>query len=194
MISDEAGHFLLKTARQALHQFLRHRRVLDRPQKYPSELDTPGGVFVELYKHVPGTAARELKGSAGVLEPERPVLDNLIACAIEAVKDQRFPDINLDELPVIDIEVHVIENLEDITSNNLKDYQKAIELGKDGLLINKGIMKGVLMPTVPIERKWTIKECLENLCLKAGLLKDCWRDPAAKIFKFRPQIFKEKTS
>ena len=190
MISDEIGQLLLKTARDAMYLYLRHRRITDKPKKYPAELDAHGGVLIEIYKHVPGTAVRQLKGSAAVLETEKPILDNLLESAILAMG--KPPGIGLDELPVVEIEVSVIGGMEDITAHGVKDYSRRIALGRDGLFVRKGIMRGIMMPSVPVERKWTVQETLENMCLKAGLLKESWADPAAHIFRFTPQTFREK--
>jgi len=190
MIPDEIGQLLLKTAREAMYQYLRHRRIMDKPKKYPTELDAAGGVLIEIYKHVPGTTVRQLRGSAAILDTDKPVLGNLLESAILAMGKPL--SIGLDELPVMNIEVSVIDGLEDITAPGARDYSRRIELGRDGLFVRKGIMRGIMMPSVPVDRKWTVQETLENMCLKAGLLKDSWADPAARIFRFRPQTFKEK--
>jgi uncharacterized protein (TIGR00296 family) len=190
MISEESGKFLTEAARETLRQFLQHRRVMDVPKRHPVELDGNGAVLVELYKSVPGTGARELKASAAALDQNKSVLDNVISAALAAVNDPRYSSLKLMDLPVIAIEISVIESMEDITSKDTRDYMRKIAVGTDGLYMEKGIMKGILMPKIPLERKWTVRESLENLCLKAGLLKDSWADPAARIYRFRPQIFK----
>jgi uncharacterized protein (TIGR00296 family) len=192
MISEDGGRYLLALSRETLHLFLRHKRVMDVPRKIPAELDQCAGVLVEVYKHVPGTGAKELRGSAAVLDASKPLADNVIAASLAAINDRRFAGMRLDELPVSNIELSVIGGMEDITSREAKDYLRRIRLGADGLYMEKGIMKGILMPNVPIERKWTVRESLENLCLKSGLLKDGWADPAARIYRFSPQAFKEK--
>jgi len=190
MISEENGRFLTAAARETLRQFLQHKRVMDKPRKYPVELEGNAGILIELYKSVPGTGAKELKASAASLEVNRSTLDNAIFAALAAVNDKNYATLKLMDLPIISIELSVIEGMEDITSRDVKDYTRRIQVGSDGLYMEKGIMKGILMPNVPLERKWTVRESLENLCLKAGLLKDSWTDPSAKIFSFRPQIFK----
>jgi hypothetical protein len=190
MISEQGGKYLAEMTREALHQFLQHKRVMDKPRKYPAELNSTASVLLELYKSVPGTGAKELKGSAAVLDTGKSVFDNTLSAVLAAVSDRRFSGLRLDELPVTEIEVSVIDNLEEITSKDAKDYMRKIQVGTDGLFMEKGIMKGILMPKIPLERKWTVRESLENLCLKAGLLKDSWADPAARIYRFKPQIIK----
>jgi len=191
MLSEENGKFLVAAARETLRQFLQHNRMMDKPRKYPAELEGSAGVLVELYKSVPGTGAKELKASAAALEVNKSVLDNAISAALASVNDKKYAGLRLMDLPITNIELSVIESMEDITSKDVKDYTRKIQVGTDGLYMEKGIMKGILMPKVPLERKWTVRESLENLCLKSGLLKDSWADPAARIYRFRPQIFKD---
>lgn len=190
MISEENGRFLTAVAREALHQFLQHNRIMDRPRKYPAELDTGAGVLLEAYKSVPGTAVRELKASAAALQTGKSVLDNTISAALASVRDQKYAGLRLMDLPVVTLELSVIGDMMEITSRDVKDYTRKIQVGTDGLYMEKGVMKGILMPRIPLERKWTVRESLENLCLKAGLLKDAWADPSARIYRFRPQVFK----
>jgi hypothetical protein len=190
MISNESGKFLTATAREALRQFLQHKRVMDSPKRRPAELDGAASVLIELYKNVPGAGVKELKASAAALDSGKSVLDNVISAAVASVNNPRFAEIKLMDLPVMEIELSVIESMEDITSREIKDYSRNIQVGRDGLYMEKGVMKGVLMPKIPLERKWTVRESLENLCLKSGLLNDAWADPSAKIFRFRPQVFR----
>lgn len=190
MLNEENGRFLVAAARETLHLFLQHKRVMDAPKRHPAELDGNAAVLLELYKSVPGTGAKELKASAAVLDTNKSVLDNVISAALASVNDPRYAGLKLMDLPVVNIELFVIEEMDDITSKDVKDYTRKIQVGTDGLYMEKGIMKGILMPKIPFERKWTVRESLENLCLKSGLLKDSWADPAARIYRFKPQVFK----
>jgi hypothetical protein len=65
-----------------------------------------------------------------------------------------------------------------------------IKVGEDGLIIEKGVYRGLLLPQVPVEWKWDTEEFLANTCMKAGLSPDCWLQDGVKIFSFQSQIFK----
>ncbi|HEC34941.1 MAG TPA: AMMECR1 domain-containing protein, partial [Anaerolineae bacterium] len=52
--------------------------------------------------------------------------------------------------------------------------------------------QGLLLPQVPVEQGWDREEFLENLCLKAGLLPDCWREEAA-LYAFTAVVFSEES-
>jgi AMMECR1 domain-containing protein len=57
-------------------------------------------------------------------------------------------------------------------------------------LIEKEGRRGVFLPQVAGETGWNLEEFLENLCLeKAGLPKDCYKDPKTNIYVFRVQEF-----
>ena len=64
-------------------------------------------------------------------------------------------------------------------------------MGRDGLMIRKGFNSGLLLPQVPIEYGWDRKTFLENLCYKAGLYKDAYKEPDAVIYKFSAEVFSE---
>ncbi len=67
----------------------------------------------------------------------------------------------------------------------------SIEIGKDGLIVEQGFYKGLLLPQVPVEQGWDKEEFLSNTCMKAGLLADAWFEKNTKISKFSGQIFTE---
>ncbi|MBC7090237.1 MAG: TIGR00296 family protein, partial [Methanobacteriaceae archaeon] len=72
------------------------------------------------------------------------------------------------------------------------EYPKRIKVGVDGLIIEKGPYKGLLLPQVAVEWGFDEEEFLCNTCLKAGLPPDCWYDQETKVYKFQAQIFQEK--
>ena len=75
---------------------------------------------------------------------------------------------------------------------NFEHYNFDIVLGDDGLIVEQGSHKGLLLPQVATEWGWNEKQFLEHTCEKAGLPKDAWKDvEKTKIYKFQGQIFKE---
>jgi AMMECR1 domain-containing protein len=53
-----------------------------------------------------------------------------------------------------------------------------IVIGRDGVILTKGGAQSVFLPQVATEWGWTLQEMLTQLSLKAGLLRDDWRDGA----------------
>jgi AMMECR1 domain-containing protein len=61
-------------------------------------------------------------------------------------------------------------------------------VGKHGLVIAKAGKRGLLLPQVAVEHKWTRETFLERTCLKAGLPKNAWQS-GADIFVFEAIVF-----
>jgi len=87
-----------------------------------------------------------------------------------------------DEVPTVDIEISVLTAPEHI-------LPEAIVAGRHGLLVVRGPARGLLLPQVATERKWSGQRLLEETCIKAGLSRDAWRDPATEIFGFTAEVF-----
>ena len=71
------------------------------------------------------------------------------------------------------------------------DYINNVEIGQDGLIVESGPYRGLLLPQVATEWGWNKEEFLSNTCMKAGLASDCWLKTDVKIYKFASQIFGE---
>ena len=69
---------------------------------------------------------------------------------------------------------------------------KKIKVGRDGLIVKKGIYSGLLLPQVPIEWGWDEEEFLSETCWKAGLPPDCWLDGDTEVYRFTAEIFEEE--
>jgi uncharacterized protein (TIGR00296 family) len=117
--------------------------------------------------------------------------DAIIESAQSATRDPRFPPLESHELNAIIIEVTILTTPELIKVNQPTEYPTHITVGRDGLIVEQGFYKGLLLPQVPIEQQWTVEEFLSNTCMKAGLLPDAWFEKNIKISKFSGQIFTE---
>jgi uncharacterized protein (TIGR00296 family) len=97
------------------------------------------------------------------------------------------------ELGSVVFEVSVLTPPERLETKDPKEYVKSIKVGEDGLIIERGYHKGLLLPQVPIEWGWQEEEFLCQCCMKAGLPPDSWLTRDAKIYKFRAIIFDEES-
>jgi uncharacterized protein (TIGR00296 family) len=68
-----------------------------------------------------------------------------------------------------------------------------IRIGRDGLVIWKGNAEGILLPQVPTEFGWNTRTFLEQVCVKAGLPTNAWRDEGTDLFAFTAVVFGEHT-
>ena len=186
MLSQEEGNFLLKLAREAIKTYLKDRKIIGVPANTPASLKEHVGTFVTIHRN------KELRGCIGYPEPIKSLVNAVIEVAISsATADPRFPPMTLDELDKVEIEVSVLTKPELIQVESPKDYLKEIRIGVDGLIVEKGLYRGLLLPQVATEWCWSVEEFLCNTCMKAGLPPDCWLSEDVKIYRFNTQIFQE---
>lgn len=171
--------------RQALLQIARCAIVahVTRLPLVPSDLTgtaaRPGGAFVSLHAH------GRLRGCIGHIEATLPLGRVVARCAIAAASaDPRFPPVVAEELSAVAIELSLLGALEPI------DGVDAVEIGRHGLLIERGVDRGLLLPQVATEWKWDRETFLARACHKAGLPPDAWRR-GAKLWRFEAEVFGE---
>jgi len=105
-----------------------------------------------------------------------------------ATQDYRFAPVALDELPKISYEISVLSPLKKVN-----DW-KEIRLGVHGVKVERNGRSGVFLPQVATETGWDLDEFMGELCSqKAGLPRDCWKDPATSLYTFTAEIFGDRT-
>lgn len=190
-LSLEEGKFLVNLARKAVEEYLKNGKKLEVPEKIDAKLLQPCGVFVTINK-VCGKE-RELRGCIGYPYPTTPLVEAIIDSAISsAVRDPRFHPLSPKELGKVVFEISVLTPPQIIEAKKPDEYPKKIKIGRDGLIVEKGVFKGLLLPQVPVEWKWDEEEFLCQCCVKAGLPPDCWLLNGTKIYKFQAIIFEEE--
>ena len=100
-----------------------------------------------------------------------------------ANKDPRFPPISPDELPILDMEVWLLWNLQ-LVSTHGENRVSAVTVGKHGLQISRGTRHAALLPSVAVQQKLDAKAFLRQVCLKAGLPPDAWQNDASELMTF----------
>jgi hypothetical protein len=73
-----------------------------------------------------------------------------------------------------------------------ESYPGQVEIGKHGLIVEKGYSKGLLLPQVFTEYKADAEKALEMTCQKAGLASSSWKEPGCKVYRFSAQVFTEE--
>ena len=187
-LSDSDGVFLVKTARQAVTEFLSNGNRIKLEAEYGKKFSFNSGVFVTLNK------PDGLRGCIGFPMPEKKLSRAIIEGAIAAAtEDPRFPPVTTKELDGITFEVTVLTPPVEIDVSDPVEYLSKIKVGRDGLIIRHSFYSGLLLPQVPGEYGWNVEEFLQHTCHKAGLEKDFWKSGKAKIEKFEGIVFKEET-
>ena len=191
-LNDEEGKFLIKLARTTVQAYLEKRETIKPPKETAKKLFEKCGVFVTI-NSVNGSE-KQLRGCIGYPYPTSPLVEAVIDSAINAAtEDPRFEPLSLSELSKVVFEVSVLTPPEPVEVKDPKAYLSKIKTGEDGLIVEKGYYKGLLLPQVPVEWGWCEEEFLCQCCMKAGLPPDSWLTKGAKIYKFKAIIFEEET-
>jgi len=190
-LSLEEGEFLVKLARKAVEEYLKNRSRIKVPRETSEKLLRKCGVFVTINSVKKGK--KELRGCIGFPYPTTPLAEAVIDAAISsATQDPRFYPVSLNELDSLVFEVSVLTPPQKVNVEKPSEYPSKIKVGEDGLIVERGVFKGLLLPQVPIEWKWDEEEFLCQCCVKAGLPPDCWLMENTKIYKFQAIIFEEE--
>jgi uncharacterized protein (TIGR00296 family) len=191
-LSNKEGEFLVKLARKAAAEYLKTRKRVPVPESIPEKLEQPCGVFVTINSVEKGE--KELRGCIGLPYPTEPLAQAVIQSAVSsATEDPRFYPLSPSELDKVVFEVSVLTPPERIQAKKAKEYPSRIKVGKDGLIVERGIYKGLLLPQVPVEWNWDEEEFLCQCCVKAGLPPDNWLLDGTRLYKFQAIIFEEET-
>lgn len=178
-LSEEEKRSALQLARTAVVETVTQRKL-------PGSIPRSGifgercGLFVTL--HVRG----RLQGCIGVIEPDEPLGDAIVRCAASAsLEDPRFAPVRAEQLGELSIEISLLSAAAPISP-------EAIELGRHGLLVVLHGKRGLLLPQVAIEHHLTREQFLEETCRKAGLPREAWRDPGARLLGFTCEVFSDE--
>jgi len=193
-LTDDEGAFLVKLARKAVEEYLSKGIQISVPENTPAKLKEKRGVFVTINRvvEVRGMRTKQLRGCIGFPYPIMPLVEATIEAAISAAtSDPRFRPLEFNELKSVVFEVSVLTLPELIKVDDPREYPSKIKIGIDGLIVEKGLFKGLLLPQVAVEWNWSPEEFLSNCCIKAGLMPDAWLDRDTKIYKFQAEIFEE---
>jgi AmmeMemoRadiSam system protein A len=177
-LSEAERHSALQLARAAVVETVSHRKL---PDRIPSDgiFAERRGVFVTL--HLRG----RLQGCIGVVEPDEPLGEAIVRCAASAaLEDPRFAPMRADQLGDLTMEISLLSPPAPISV-------EAIEIGRHGLLVVFHAQRGLLLPQVAIEHHLTREQFLEETCRKAGLRREAWRDPEARLFGFTCEILSD---
>jgi len=129
-----------------------------------------------------------LRGCLGQLTLDAPLGRMIVHLAgVVADSDPRFAAVSPAELPTLQLEISILTPPREIGAIT------EIEVGRHGLLVERGRARGLLLPQVAAERSWTRETFLDETCVKAGLPRNAWRQDA-RILVFEAQVFGEDQS
>jgi AmmeMemoRadiSam system protein A len=182
MFTPEEQRQLLRIARDSIASAVLGKRMTPGSAAHPQgRLAEHCGAFVTLRLN------KQLRGCIGYIEAGMP-LAHVVAEVAEkaAMEDPRFMPLTPEEADQVEMEISVLSPL------RLAARPEEVEVGKHGILLQLGENRGLLLPQVATEYHWDRETFLDNTARKAGLPRNAWRDPDAKIFLFSAELVKEE--
>lgn len=136
------------------------------------------GAFVSLKRH------GQLRSCMGCLAQAYPLADALENAATRASKDDpRFAPISPAELLELTLEVWILWGMKQVDVPG-KDRAKEIEIGRHGVILERGNDRGLLLPGVATEHQMDAVTFLEACARKAGLPLTAWSDDSVTFSTF----------
>lgn len=162
--------------------------VMGRPAELPDPtLDGAAeisvmGAFVTLKRR------GHLRACCGSLGRPMPLIEALRTAAHRtATDDRRLPPISATELPFLDVDVSLLHDFRVIQAEGDARID-AVEIGRHGLTIQRGQAGGLLLPNVAVENSWDSETFLRQVCRKADLPSNAWKDSAGRVQTFESLI------
>ncbi len=188
-LTEEQGKALLWLARETIARQLGMEarepggEIAARLQD--TELQEKRGTFVTLKEH------GDLRGCIGSLAAIDSIVEGVRRNALHAAfEDSRFNPVGKNELGAIEVEVSILTEPARLAYANAEDLLRALQVGRDGVIIRKGMQGATFLPQV-WEQLPDPEDFLSHLCRKAGLPADAWRSGTLEVSTYRVQYFEE---
>lgn len=187
MPSTETGS---RSPQRSLREFardcIRHGALHDGlpprvdPLEHPAAWRERRACFVTLHK---GGA---LRGCIGSLEATQSLVEDVARNACRAAfHDPRFVPVQLDEIPLLEIEISALEPSEPLPAASEAELLAKLRPGVDGLILQDGVRSATFLPAVwaslpePRDFLWALEH-------KAGLPAGHW-SPTLRFRRYRTQ-------
>lgn len=182
--SPEERALLVRLVHQTIDAALRGEGALGGPPAPAGpppagHLSEARGAFVTLH------LAGQLRGCVGFVQPARGLYQTVQEAALNAAfHDPRFLPVSQEEAPALEVEISVLSPLRPIAPEE-------VVVGRHGLVVARGLYRGLLLPQVAVENEWDAPTFLQQTCLKAGLPADAWKR-GATLQAFTAEVFGER--
>ncbi len=187
-LTEDQADALVRCARSAVDAAVRGLPLSEEPPADLAEVPLLG-VFVTLRR---GGELRACTGRWGADEQGSLTIGSCLTGAARqaATGDARFPPIQPEELPHIQVEVSLLHEPAEIRGSG-PERMKAIEVGSHGLVLAHPQGRGLLLPQVPVENGWDAQTFVTELARKAGLPAGAWAEDGARLLRFRARVLSQ---
>jgi len=188
LLTVKEGTILINLVRKYAITYLREGRKINFSLEAFERFSERFGVFVTIRKEE--DSKKNIIACVGYPLPAISLLQASLDATLSAtIRARCFFKVGADELEDMIFEITILTPLERIVVDHPIDYTKVIKLGRDGLMVERGFHKGLLLPNLPLEFGWSPAEFLGECCTRAGLLADSWLREDIAVYKFQVQTF-----
>jgi uncharacterized protein len=181
-MKEEIRRYLYSVARNAIAQELgMDVERVSRPDDVI--LDEKRGVFVTL------ELEGKLRGCIGNIMPVYPLEEAVQRNAANAAfDDPRFEPLNVGEFSDLGIEISVLTVPEKLEYSDVDDLLSKLEVGVDGVVLERGSHSATYLPQVWDEVK-DKETFLSSLCMKAGMPPEEWKKGEIEVSTYKVEKF-----
>ena len=187
VVGGNTGRYLLKLARTTI------KNSLSETKESVEEADDPSlgmnfGTFVTL--KIDG----KLRGCIGNIEPVKTLNQGIRDNALNAAfHDHRFSSLSMDELKKVHIGISILSAPKPLEYEDGEDLLGKLRPGVEGVILRLGKSGATFLPQV-WDQLPDPELFMGQLCLKAGLSRNAWRDSQPEILIYQVQSFEEEGS
>jgi hypothetical protein len=175
-LTDAERTELLQVARDSIRAVLQGEAAPTDRASTPA-LNQPAAVFVSLHQ------SGQLRGCIGSMTADRPLCEAVARMALSAAfDDPRFPPLSESELSATSIEISRLSPLAPAGPEQVCP-------GRHGVYLASGAHHAVFLPQVADQRRWDRDTLLTELCLKALLPAEAWKQPGTTLMLFEAEVF-----
>jgi hypothetical protein len=187
-LTPQEQKYLLELARKNLNHYFQTQepiKLMESEIPFPA-LKEKRATFATLTKN------GQLRGCIGMLEPIRPLYQDVIENSISAaIHDYRFEAVTAKELADINLEISVLSLPVPLDyQHDAQILKNILALKKPGVIIRQGSSQATFLPQV-WEQLPDAESFLAHLCAKAGLSSAAWQTGALEVETYTAQKFKE---
>lgn len=185
-LTDVEKSILLRMARQSLECAVRRESLppVNQADLTPA-LREQGASFVTL------TEQGDLRGCIGALEAYQPLYEDVRQhAASAALEDYRFPQVQPDELPGLQIEISRLTPPQNLEYTTPEELLALLRPGIDGVILRDGLRRATFLPQV-WEKIPTASDFLSQLCYKMSAPPDLWQKKHLLVQIYQVEEFHE---
>jgi len=190
---DQEGYCLVELFRKVVVTYLKELRVVELEEK--TARFTEPGVFVSLRMRRPENKVPvKTICSFGYPSARDSIVKATYDAAIHtALYASRCLNLTASSLDNLIFDVDLIGHPTLVSVDKPINYRNSIEVGRHGILVEKGFFRSLILPRIAVENGWNSSELLGEGCMRAGFDADRWLDGGISIFKFETRSFSSES-